>query len=172
MSRSQLQRFPAADLQYNTDDDWIGAGAFGDVYRCRLPTVASENVVAVKVISSPRRLKEHVIRQFTAEVNALHQLAAHPNIIQLLGFCTDPGHYCVVMEFAEKGSLEDLLQSISEHPEMKQWQCRIKMGLDVTKGMNFLHSQEPPITHRNLKTANVLVGEQYCCKVRRISRCQ
>ena len=48
--------FYAADLQYDIDDDWLGAGAFGEVFRCRLPP--SGEVVAVKVLNSPRRLKE------------------------------------------------------------------------------------------------------------------
>jgi serine/threonine protein kinase len=39
------------------------------------------------------------------------------------------------------------------------------MALDVATGMNFLHKLEPPIIHRDLKTANVLVDIRYCCKI-------
>jgi len=34
------------------------------------------------------------------------------------------------------------------------------MALDIAKGMNYLHTQEPPILHRDLKSLNLLVYEQ------------
>jgi serine/threonine protein kinase len=71
------------------------------------------------------------------------------------------------MELAENGTLEDLLlQNIGEHPCVKQWTYRLRMATDIAKGMDFLHRQNPPIIHRDLKSANVLVAEQYCCKAR------
>jgi serine/threonine protein kinase len=70
------------------------------------------------------------------------------------------------MEFVENGNLEDLLLGdLTSHPIIEQWECRIRMALDVATGMNFLHKLEPPIIHRDLKTANVLVDIRYCCKI-------
>ena len=108
-----------------------------------------------------------VRRDFHREVCILHQLAACPNIIRLLGLCMDAGHYSIVMEFAENGDLEELLlEGANDHPVIKEWECRIGMGLDIAKGMDFLHRQQPPIIHRDLKTSNILVDGNYCCKVR------
>ena len=79
----------------------------------------------------------------------------------------EAGHYSIIMEFAENGNLEELLlDRLSDHPLIKQWECRIQMGLDIAKGMDFLHRQQPPVIHRDLKSANVLVDGKYCCKVR------
>ena len=96
----------------------------------------------------------------------LQQLAHCPNVIRLTGVCVDPHHYALVMEYVENRDLEDLLvfkQTL--HPYIQQWECRIRMGLDIARGMNFLHNQMPPIIHRDLKSANVLVDSNYCCKV-------
>ena len=108
-----------------------------------------------------------LIKDFHKEVCILHQLAACPNVIRLLGLCVEAGHYSIIMEFVENGNLEDLLlESITDHPVIEQWECRIRMGLDIATGMDFLHQRQPPIIHRDLKSANVLVDGKYCCKVR------
>ncbi|XP_062508257.1 serine/threonine-protein kinase phg2-like [Corticium candelabrum] len=39
------------------------------------------------------------------------------------------------------------------------------MSLEIAKGMDFLHSLNPSIIHRDLKTANVLVDCNYSCKI-------
>ena len=48
--------FSSSDLHYHVDDDFLGSGAFGEVYRCRLPVTGE--VVAVKILYSPRRLRD------------------------------------------------------------------------------------------------------------------
>ena len=58
-----------------------------------------------------------------------------------------------------------LLSEEREHCKIRKWSCRINMSLDIAKGMDFLHSRSPPIIHRDLKTSNVVVDRNYCCKV-------
>ena len=80
--------------------------------------------------------------------------------------CLEDGHYAIVMELVENGNLEDILISKeSKYDEIKQWNHKLTMSLEIAKGMNFLHSLDPPIIHRDLKTANVLVDRNFSCKV-------
>ena len=100
------------------------------------------------------------------EASILHRLGDCPYIVRFLGLCLEPGHYAIVMEYVEYGNLRDLLLYETDDHPVKQLDCRIRMALEIAQGMNYLHNLESPIIHRDLKTANVLVGHNYCCKVR------
>jgi serine/threonine protein kinase len=39
----------------------------------------------------------------------------HPNIIRLLGVCIEPGNLCLLMEFADLGTLRDIIEL---HPSL------------------------------------------------------
>lgn len=43
--------------------------------------------------------------------------------------------------------------------------CRLNMVLDAAKGMMYLHSSEPPVIHRDLKSPNLLVDKHWRIKV-------
>ncbi len=45
------------------------------------------------------------------------------------------------------------------------WVRRINMALDAAKGMLYLHMCQPPILHRDLKSANLLVSKHWKVKV-------
>lgn len=72
----------------------VGKGSFGVVYRGRW----RNNYVAVKHIDTEAERKA-----FTVEVRQLSRVN-HPNIVKLYGACTS-NPVCLVMEFAEGGSL-------------------------------------------------------------------
>ncbi|XP_062511707.1 receptor-interacting serine/threonine-protein kinase 2-like [Corticium candelabrum] len=106
------------------------------------------------------------VAAFIREASILQRLTDCPYIIRFLGMCIEPGYYAIVMKYVENGNLEDmLLCGVDDHPIIKQWDCRIRMALDIAKGMNYLHSLPSPIIHRDLKTANVLVCRNYDCKI-------
>jgi mitogen-activated protein kinase kinase kinase 10 len=76
-----------------------------------------------------------------------------------VGACVDKGHVMIVTEYCFGGSLFSLLHekrgSIKITPRQKY-----TMALDIAKGLNFLHTQEPnPVLHRDLKSLNLLVSE-------------
>jgi len=68
---------------------------------------------------------------------------------------------CMVFEFCEKGSLGNVLQS----KEKLEWKRMLKLSIDVCKAVNVIHSWNPPIVHRDLKSLNLLVDENWTVKV-------
>ena len=106
------------------------------------------------------------------EASILQRLRGHVNVVQLKGICVNPRHYALVLEYVDNGNLEDLLLHEREkQPIVEQWNCRCSMGLDVARGMLYIHNQKDPITHRDLKSSNVLVTQNYRCKVRACMLC-
>lgn len=60
----------------------------------------------------------------------------------------------MIMDFMPDGSLEALL---ADQKITLTWPMKLKIATDVARGMGFLHNQAPPIIHRDLKSANILV---------------
>ncbi|XP_018333081.1 mitogen-activated protein kinase kinase kinase 7 isoform X2 [Agrilus planipennis] len=107
----------------------VGEGSFGVVYRA----VWRDINVAVKNITTEAEKKA-----FAVEVRQLSRVS-HENIVRLYGACTKGPYICLVMEYAEGGSLFNILHS-------------------PPKGVAYLHSMKPkPLIHRDLKPPNLLL---------------
>ena len=61
-------------------------------------------------------------------------------------------------EYLARGSLYRLLHHTQVTLEFRR---RLKMGIDISKGMAYLHSATPAIVHRDLKSPNLLVDENF-----------
>jgi serine/threonine protein kinase len=69
---------------------------------------------------------------------------------------------CIVMELCRMGSLFHVMNS--DIYEIG-WDRVFKFSIEMVKGISFLHSQEPPILHRDLKSLNLLVTDSWNVKV-------
>ena len=77
---------------------------------------------------------------------------SHPNLVRVIGFATQPGLY-IAQELMRGQSLYAQLYEEAWEPSKEQL---VQVGIDVARGMEYLHSREPPIIHRDLKPANLL----------------
>ena len=79
----------------------------------------------------------------------------HPNIASMYGVVTTPP--MLVLELCPGGSLLSLLQdsTLASLP----WRRRLDIAVGVACGVEFLHAQQPPVIHRDLKSANVVLNE-------------
>uniref|UniRef100_A0A7G3AK56 Mitogen-activated protein kinase kinase kinase 7 n=1 Tax=Lutzomyia longipalpis TaxID=7200 RepID=A0A7G3AK56_LUTLO len=124
----------------------VGKGSFGTVYKAKW----RDNYVAVKYIEP-----ESERNAFAVEVRQLSRVA-HPNIVALYGACTKKPHVCLVMEYAEGGSLYAVLHCTPKptytaaHAMSWARQCAL--------GVAYLHDMSPkPLIHRDLKPPNLLL---------------
>ncbi|XP_074281542.1 RAF-like serine/threonine-protein kinase 24 isoform X2 [Silene latifolia] len=139
-----------------TVGEQIGQGSCGTVYH----GLWYGSDVAIKVFSK-QEYSEEVIISFRQEVSLMKRLR-HPNILLFMGAVTSPQRLCIVTEFLPRGSLFRLLQRSTSKLD---WRRRIHMALDIARGMNYLHSCNPPIVHRDLKSCNLLVDKNWSVKV-------
>jgi len=123
----------------------VGKGSFGVVYKGRW---RGEHV-AVKHIESEAERKA-----FAIELRQLSRVC-HANIVKLHGACTiDP--FCLVMEFAEGGSLYNVLHC----PPKPTYNAghAISWALQCARGVAYLHNMKPKaVIHRDLKSPNLLL---------------
>lgn len=137
----------------------IGHGAFATVYRghCRGQDVAVKKLVTQNGLP----MAEKSVRDFASEVALLQQLH-HPNIITLVGTCIDP--IALLTEFCHRGNLFVVLNETNKYPELA-WERKLSFALGLAEGMHYLHTRDPILIHRDLKSLNVLINRDWRVKV-------
>ncbi len=102
------------------------------------------------------------IARFCQEAQIMRRLR-HPTLTLFMGVSLEHPHLCIVTECCSKGSLFDIIHD--EHAALTWHKC-LGIALDVARGMTYLHAHNPPILHRDLKSLNILVDENWRGKVR------
>ncbi|KAG2389439.1 hypothetical protein C9374_013999 [Naegleria lovaniensis] len=141
-----------------TLDEQIGSGSFSEVYKGRWLGA----MVAVKRFMINHHVEsEEVIQDFIKESKLMSKLR-HPNVVQFLGVCVQMPHLYMVTEFCERGNLQHILKDKKIKLSLRK---TISLALDAARGMFYLHSNNPPIVHRDFKSANLLVDKNWSVKV-------
>lgn len=132
--------------------DLLGSGAQADVYRGIWWKTVGDTTSAITVaIKRLRQTSGKSQRAFFAE--QLARNIHHPNLVRCFEATTAPP-CLIVTEFCSGGTLYD---SIHDASLKIVWSQRLKLLVDVTKAMEYLHSCTPPILHRDLKSVNVML---------------
>ncbi|CAL1260865.1 unnamed protein product [Larinioides sclopetarius] len=147
----------------------LGEGCFGQVWKC--DTLGdSEALVAVKTLKENASEKEK--KDLLNEIEVMKLLDPHPNVVTLLGCCTDRDPLFLIMEYVQDGKLQTYLrESRAErqygnlHGSSRHLTSRdlTVFAYQIAKGMEYLSSKG--IIHRDLAARNILVGDNKTCKV-------
>ncbi|XP_028780345.1 probable leucine-rich repeat receptor-like protein kinase At5g49770 [Neltuma alba] len=140
-----------------SEDNTVGSGGYGKVYRAVLPT---GELVAIK------RAAEESMQgavEFKTEIELLSRVH-HKNLVGLAGFCFENGEQMLVYEYIPNGTLMDSLSGKSGI--RMDWMRRLKVALGAARGLAYLHElANPPIIHRDIKSSNILLDEHLNAKV-------
>ncbi|XP_032829515.1 mitogen-activated protein kinase kinase kinase 7 isoform X1 [Petromyzon marinus] len=126
-------------------EEVVGRGAFGVVCKAKWRGMD----VAIKQIESESERKAFIVE--------LRQLSRvnHPNIVRLYGACLNP--VCLVMEYAEGGSLYNVLHGAEPLPYYTAAHA-MRWCLQCAQGVAYLHCMKPKaLIHRDLKPPNLLL---------------
>ena len=139
----------------------IGEGSYGQVYE----GLYNGTHVAVKKILFQDAMPANVKKSFRAECQ-VNLLLRHPNVVLFMGLSTvNDNEYTMVIELCEEGSLYDIIKRRPRPPPLEHRALALKLAIDTTKGMCYLHGRNPPVLHLDLKSPNVLVTEGCVAKI-------
>ncbi|XP_072029615.1 uncharacterized protein [Amphiura filiformis] len=132
----------------------LGEGGFGAVYKAKH---VNWGEVAVK------RLKGVILTaDVQKEADRMLKVVSSPYIVTVMGLMKNPKDVGIVMEYFDNGSLKDFEK---KYMKCDCWSRKVKMVQDIAFGMNYLHTLDQPIIHRDLKLENVFVGDGFEAKI-------
>uniref|UniRef100_A0A7N0ZYI0 Uncharacterized protein n=2 Tax=Kalanchoe fedtschenkoi TaxID=63787 RepID=A0A7N0ZYI0_KALFE len=141
-----------------SDENKLGRGGFGTVYKGKLP---DGQEVAIKRLGDNSGQGE---TEFKNEVFLLAKLQ-HVNLVRLLGFCLHGHERLLVYEFMPNASLDHFLFDPARRACL-DWNTRHRIIGGIARGLLYLHEDSRlRIIHRDLKAGNILLDENLTPKV-------
>ncbi|TYG45675.1 hypothetical protein ES288_D11G193400v1 [Gossypium darwinii] len=136
----------------------LGKGTFGTAYKAALEMGV---VVAVK------RLKDVMVseKEFREKIEVVGSMD-HQNLVPLRAYYFSAYEKLLVYDYMPMGSLSSLLHGNRGSGRTPlNWDTRSGIALGAARGIEYLHSKGPGISHGNIKSSNVLLTTSYEARV-------
>ena len=119
--------------------------------------------VCIKVYSKISKLEEKDKLNLQNEI-LISLLVNHPNIINIIGISLslDNETIFIIEEYLIKNSLKNYLENKTVNLNLIN---KLNLIYDISKAIYYLHSREPKILHRDLKSSNILLDNNLNCKL-------
>ncbi|KZO97190.1 kinase-like protein [Calocera viscosa TUFC12733] len=136
-----------------------GGGAFADVWRGSLSEGRQSHIVALKILRRHVAPIDKLLKRLRSEIR-IWSMLRHDNLLPLLGISTKWGiqELCMVSPWQSNGTAMSFLE--------QHWQDNdeghalvSKLILGIAYGLDYLHSQSPPVVHGDIKGNNILVSD-------------
>ncbi|KAF2548322.1 hypothetical protein F2Q70_00022276 [Brassica cretica] len=137
-----------------TDENVIGKGCSGVVYRAAMP---DGEIIAVKKLWRTKDNDDEPTTKIDSEIQILGSIR-HRNIVKLLGYCSNKSVKLLLYNYFPNGNLQQLLQG----NRSLDWETRYKIAIGTAQGLAYLHHDcVPAILHRDVKCNNILLNSKY-----------
>lgn len=141
--------------------DLMGVGPSGRVYRANLGNGMTVAVKRINVVENHEKQDRNARRQIQEELEVIGRIR-HRNLIALNAYVRHSNAHLLVCDFIPNGSLDVALKKIGDNQLQLNWPMRHKIAVGIVMGLEHLHFHcNPPLTHSNLKPANVLLDYEF-----------
>ncbi|XP_078150725.1 wall-associated receptor kinase 3-like isoform X2 [Carex rostrata] len=135
----------------------LGYGGHGTVYRGTL----RDQTIAIKKC---KIVDERKTKEFGKEMLILSQIN-HKNIVKILGCCLEVEVPMLVYEFIPNGTLYHYIHYKKQGSHISL-ETRLRIVHESAEALAYLHTfASPPIIHGDVKSANILLDQNYMAKV-------
>ncbi|MCO5575644.1 hypothetical protein L7F22_029446 [Adiantum nelumboides] len=150
----KVEELRAATKDYSSEMK-LGVGGFGTVFK---GVLGDGRVVAIK-----KSNKGVDPTQLLNELEIMMQIN-HKNIVRFLGCCLETEEPLLVYEYVSNG---DVMENLREGNNcVRNWEQRLKVARQTAEALAYLHGATvPPILHRDVKSSNVLLDNNFDAKV-------
>lgn len=141
----------------------LGSGGYGTVYKGILE---GGRIVAIKKskVMDENQITGNQIKEFVREMFILSQIN-HKNVVKILGCCLEVDVPILVYEFVSNGTLFHHLHGKNRRSPFTL-DMRLRIAVQSAEALAYLHSSaSPPILHGDVKSANILLDEEFTAKV-------
>ncbi|KAK8604468.1 hypothetical protein V6N13_099410 [Hibiscus sabdariffa] len=140
-----------------SDQNLLGEGGFGAVYKGHLP---DGREVAVKQLKIGGGQGE---REFKAEVAIISRIH-HRHLVSLVGYCISENRRLLIYDYVPNNTLYFHLHR--EGMPVLDWAKRVKIAAGAARGIAYLHEDcDPRIIHRDIKSSNILLDNNFEARV-------
>ncbi|XP_030532694.1 LRR receptor-like serine/threonine-protein kinase ERL2 isoform X1 [Rhodamnia argentea] len=136
----------------------VGYGASSTVYKCVLK---NSRPIAIKRLYNQH---PHNLQEFETELETIGSIR-HRNVVSLHGYALSPYGNLLFYDYMENGSLWDLLHGPPKKVKL-DWETRLKIAVGAAQGLAYLHHDcNPRIIHRDIKSSNILLDENFEARI-------
>ncbi|GJM92737.1 hypothetical protein PR202_ga09231 [Eleusine coracana subsp. coracana] len=157
--RNKLAFFESSSYNFDLEDllrasaEVLGKGSYGTTYKAVL-----EDGTTVVV----KRLKEVVVskKDFEQQMEMVGRIGQHQNVVPLRAYYYSKDEKLLVFDYVPSGSLAAVLHgNKAAGRDPLDWETRVKISLDVARGISHLHAEGGgKFIHGNIKASNVLLS--------------
>ncbi|KAK1387739.1 serine/threonine-protein kinase PCRK1 [Heracleum sosnowskyi] len=166
---ANLKEFILTDLERATSnfEEVLGKGSSGKVFKgwvhenTYAPSTPNIGLpIAVKRFI-PERTQGHA--EWQMEIDLLRE-CNHPNLVKLLGYCSEGREHFLVYEYMQNRDLDTHIFKWEIYQKL-HWEVRLKILIGAARCLAFFHTAKQIVVCRDLKTSRILLDENFNAKL-------